>query len=193
MGESAKPVEKADSNPGAEDDNGDNERLWDPPAAPEWSQSEAGGGSQADPWSGPRKSEGKPNGTKNGSTESHNSNSAGPAWGGAGGAKDWTPSELGADDSVSQRGDDGFRNAPSRNPEKKSWADLVDDGDEIEPAPVFSPAPDPEVDSDEDDWVATGKGRGRGRGRGKGKGKGRGKGKARSATGWSDVTNQGFW
>jgi hypothetical protein len=95
------------------------------------------------------------------------------------------------DDSVSQRGS-GSRPAPSMEPTKKSWADLVEDGDEMdygngdEPAPMVAPEPDLEGDGDDGDddgWIE----------KGKAKAKGKGKGKAKSATGWSDVSNQGIW
>jgi len=111
-----------------------------------------------------------------------------PAWGNTGDAKDWSRSELGLEDSVSQRGGD-FRNPPSMEPGKKSWADQVEDemdfagGDE--PAPLIVPAPELEGggNGNGSGWVQSGRGRGRGRG----------KGKAKSATGWSDVTAQGPW
>ena len=113
-----------------------------------------------------------------------------PAWGNTGDAKDWSRSELGLDDSVSQRGGD-FRNPPSMEPGKKSWADQVEDGDEMdyasgdEPAPVVAPPPELRGgrNGNGSGWVESGKGKGRGRG----------KGKAKSATGWSDVTAQGPW
>ena len=198
MGESAKPVAKPDSNPSVKDDAGDEGQLWNAPGTKGWSQSEVGDGSQADPWSGPGKVKSKPD-VKPGWTKTPKGpNPTGPplkspvksAWGNSGDAKNWTPSELGLDDSVSQRGDE-FRKAPSMEPGKKSWADLVEDGDEMdyasgdEPAPMVAPAPDIGGDEDEDDdsWLEAGKGRG----------KGGGKGKPKSTTGWSDVTNQGFW
>lgn len=183
MGRSAKPVDKSDSNSNAaEDDNGEEDRPWNPPAAQDWSQSEIG--SRAGPRSRPGNAGGKPKVTKNGPGRARKPTAAESAWGGVDGAKDWTPSELGAEDSVSQRGDDLFRNAPNRNPEKKSWADEVEDeytnGDHPPPAVV----PEPELgggDEDDDGWVQSAKG------------KGKGKGKAKSTTGWSDLTNQGHW
>ena len=97
---------------------------------------------------------------------------------GTGGAKDWTRSELGIGDSVSQRGDDGFRNAPTRNPNKKSWADLVEDGDEMDYNEPASLVVAPELSESEDgneQWMNR-KGRGSGRGsKGRGRGKGRGR------------------
>jgi hypothetical protein len=150
-------------------------------------------GTRGDPWAGPGKGKGKPNGTKNGPGGTRGQNPVQPGWGdsnGTGGGKDWSPSELGVGDSVSQRGDDGFRNAPSTNAGKKSWADQVEDGDEMEytngdePAPMVAPEPNLEAeDEEEDGWAKRGKGRGRGKG----------KGKAKSATGWSDVTSKGPW
>jgi len=203
MGQSAKPDGKSNSNPSVKDDSGDDkDGPWNPPAAKDWSQSEIGGSSQAGPWSKPGEAGNKPNGKKAGWGETRSPNPVGrgapvkspvkppvkSAWGKTEGAKDWTPSELGMDDSVSQRGD-GFRTAPSMEPGKKSWADLVEDGDEMdyasgdEPAPMVAPAPDLEGDRDggDDEWVEGGKR------------KGKAKGKAKSASGWSDVTNQGFW
>lgn len=199
MGESAKPAGEPNSNPNLKDDGGDDDGPWNPPAARNWSQSEIDGGSQADPWSGPGKPEKKPNG-KPGWDEMRNPNPAGrgaplkspvkSGWGKTGAAQDWSPSELGLDDSVSQRGGE-FRTTSSTEPGKKSWADLVEDGDEMdyvgggEPAPMVMPAPDLGSNGDGDDngWVESGKG----------KSKTKKKGKAKSATGWSDVTNQGPW
>ncbi|KAF9650344.1 hypothetical protein BDM02DRAFT_1459447 [Thelephora ganbajun] len=208
MGESAKPVEESNSNPDVKDngkDNGnDDGRPWNAPAAKDWSQSEIGGGSQAGPRPGPEGAGSKPNNKDPGLGDTPDPNPSGQevrlkspvksAWGNAGGAKDWTPSELGLEDSVSQRGG-GFRTPPNREPGKKSWADLVEDGDEMEYtngdelAPVVAPAPDIEGGGDGGDegWVESGKSKS------KGKGEGKGRGKAKSATGWSDVTNQGFW
>lgn len=190
MGESTKPVEKPSSDSGPKDDEGGEDCPWNPPAAQDWSQSEIGGGSrsQVDPWSGPGKSRDKRNGTNNVPRGTSKPTPARSGWGGTGGAKDWTASELGVDDSVSQRGDDVFRTSPNRNPEKKSWADEVEDemgyANGYEPAPTVAPEPEPEVGGGGDDgWVE----------RGKRKGNGKGKGKAKSTTGWSDVTNQGFW
>ena len=203
MGQSAKPVEKADPSPSVKDDAGDDDGPSNTPVAKGWSQSEIGGSSQADPWSGPGKARNQPNGKPEG-VETPNPKPAGrgtpvksavkPAWGDTGDAKDWTSSELGLDDSVSQRGG-GFKNAPSTEPGKKSWADQVEDGDEMdyvsgdEPAPVVAPAPDlgGDEDGESSGWVGSGKGKG------KGKRKGKGKGKAKSVTGWSDVTNRGPW
>jgi len=199
MGQSAKPVEKPDPSPSLKDDTGDDGSPLNAPAAQGWSQSEIGGGSQADPWSGPGEAGNKPNG-KPRWVETPNPKPTGrgaplkspvkPTWGNTEDAKNWTPSELGLDDSVSQRGS-GFRNPPTMEPGKKSWADQVEDGDEMdyasgeEPASVVAPAPDIEGNGDggNSTWVESGKGKGRGRG----------KGKAKSATGWSDVTNRGPW
>lgn len=198
MGESTKPATKPDPDPSVKEDSGDEGQVWNAPEAGGWSQSEVGGGSQADPWSGPGKAENKPD-VKPGWTKTPKGpNPTGAplkspvksAWGNGGGAKNWTPSELGLDDSVSQRGDE-FRKVPSMEPGKKSWAELVEDDDEMdfasgdEPAPTVAPAPDIGGDGDKGDsaWLSAGKGRG----------KDGGKGKAKSATGWSDVTNQGFW
>jgi len=199
MGESAKPNGKSNSNPSAGGDSGEEVSggTWDPPAAKDCqSQSEIGGSSQAGPWSKPGEVGNKPKGKKIGRGETRSSNPVGreaplkspvnSAWGKTEGAKDWTPSEVGMDDSVSQRGG-GFRTAPSMEPGKKSWADQVEDemdyasGDE--PAPMFAPAPGLEGDGSggDDRWVESGKG------------KAKAKGKAKSATGWSDVTNEGFW
>jgi hypothetical protein len=81
-----------------------------------------------------------------------------------------------------------FRTAPNRDPKKKSWADEVEDeleftnGNRDQPAPTVAPEPDLDGgDGDDGGWVQSAKG------------KGKGKGKAKSTTGWSDVTNQGFW
>lgn len=118
---------------------------------------------------------------KNKSGATGSKNPAKPSWGDG--------NEPGAEDSVSQRGDEEFRKAPSRNPGKKSWADQVEDGDELEyangnePAPVVVPEPIPEA-KENDSWRESGKNK---------KGKGKGSGKAKSTTGWSDVTNQGPW
>jgi len=200
MGGSDGPPKKPSPDPSVKDDGGDDDSPWNPPVAKGWSQSEVGGGSQADPWSAPAKVENKARGKDTGFGKPRNPNPVGrgvppkapvkPAWGNTGDAKDWTPSELGLDDSVSQRGGGGFRTPPSLEPGKKSWADQVEDeldyasGDE--PAPMVVPAPDLEGDEDaaDDGWVQSGKGK---------EGKGKGAGKARSATGWSDVTNQGIW
>lgn len=191
MGGSTKPDGKSNPSPGVKDDGGDGGELWNAPAAKGWSQSEVDGGSQAGPRSTPGKAGNKPRGGKTpnpGGRGTPPKSALKPVWGDA---KDWTPSELGQDDSVSQHGD-GFRTAPSMEPGKKSWADQVEDefdyenGDE--PAPMVAPAPDLEGDkgeSDDDSWVASGKK--------KGKGKGKAPGKARSATGWSDVTSPGMW
>ena len=197
-GESAGPPEKLSPNPSAKEDGSDDDGPWNPPAAKGWTQSEIDGGSQADPWSVPVKVENKPRGKDTGLGKTRNTNPVGrgvlpkapvkPAWGNTGGAKDWTPSELGLDDSVSQRGG-GFRTPPNLEPGKKSWADQVEDEFDYasgnEPSPVAGPAPGLEGDGDgaDDGWVQGGKG----------KGKGKGQGKAKSATGWSDVTNQGIW
>jgi hypothetical protein len=196
MDGSAKPAEKPNPNPNAKDDNDDNDRPWNPPAAQGWSQSEIGGGSQPDPWSGPGRTGNRPGGAKSGPSERRNPNPPKPAWGNGGEGRDWTTSELGVDDSVSQRGDEGFRTAPSKGPGEKSWADQVEDEIEYangdEPAPMVAPAPDLEGDGgdgSDNGWVDSG----RGKGKGKGRGKGGGRGKAKSATGWSDVSNQGFW
>lgn len=196
MDESAQPVGKPNPFPSIKDDGGENDGTWNAPAAKGWTRSELGGGSQADPWSTPGGSGGKPKGQGTKREEARGSNPAGqgappksavkPAWGNAGAAKDWSRSELGMDDSVSQRGG-GFRTGPTLEPGKKSWADQVEDemdcasGDE--PSPMILPAPELEGDGDGSDegWMESGKG------------KGKGKGKARSATGWSDVTNQGIW
>ena len=191
MGSAAKPVDKSSLDRIAEGDNGNEDRPMNPPAAQNWSQSEIGAGSQGDPWSGPGKPGGKPSLAKNGPNGIRGQNPIKPAWGnnnGVGGAKDWSPSELGVGDSVSQRGDEGFRKAPTMAPGKKSWADQVEDGDEMseygagdEPAAMV--APEPNLDSeDEDDegWVK------------RGRAKGKGQGKAKSATGWSDVS-KGPW
>lgn len=196
MGESAGPPEKPNPDPSVKDDDGDDDRPWNAPAAKGWSQSEVGGGSQADPWSVPVKFENKSKGRDTGFGKTRGPNPAGrgvppkapvkPAWGNSGGAKDWTPSELGLDDSVSQRGG-GFRTPPNLEPGKKSWADQVEDEldrtSEDETSPAAGPAPDLEGDGDgaDDGWVQSGKG------------KGKAKGKAKSTTGWSDVTNQGIW
>jgi len=221
MNGSTKPVEKPDPSTSAEDNTGDDGGPWKAPVARGWSQSEISGSSQADPRPGPGKagnqsngppggagnqSNGKPGETGNksngkpGWVETSNPKPTGrgaplkspakPAWGNTGGAKDWSRSELGLEDSVSQRGGE-FRNPPSMEPGKKSWADQVEDGDEMdyasedEPAPVVAPAP--EIggggNGNGSRWVESGKGKGRGRG----------KGKAKSATGWSDVTSQGPW
>lgn len=168
------------------DDKGEMDCLWNPPAAQDWSQSDLASGSQAGPWSKPGKAGGKPNGRKNGAGGPRKPSPPRPTWSGTGeGAKEWTPSELGVGDSVSQRGDDVFRTAPTRNPEKKSWADQVEDeyanGDM--PAPMVAREPDVKGGDEDDDegWVKSAKGNGKG------------KGKAKSATGWSDVSNQGFW
>jgi len=196
MGESAGPPKKPSPGPSVKDDDGDDTGPWNAPVAKGWSQSEIDGGSQADPWSVPVKFENKPRGKDTGLGKTRNPNPPGrgvpskapvkPAWGNTGAAKDWTPSELGLDDSVSQRGG-GFRTPPNLEPGKKSWADQVEDeldrasGDESSPA--AGPAPD--LEGDDDGWVQSGKG--------KGKAKGKGQGKAKSTTGWSDVTNQGIW
>ena len=202
MGESAGPAEKPKPVPSVKDGDGDDDSPWNAPVAKGWSQSEIDGGSQADPWSVPVKIENKPRGKDTGLGKTRNPNPGGrgippkapvkPAWGNSGDAKDWTPSELGLDDSVSQRGG-GFRTPPTLEPGKKSWADQVEDeldresGDESSPA--AGPAPDLEGGGGgaDDGWVQSGKGKG------KVKGKGKGQGKAKSATGWSDITNQGIW
>jgi len=195
MGESAKPAGKPNSNPSGKEDTGDGDGPLNATGAKDWSQSDIGGGSQADPWSGPGRAGHKPNG-KPGWNATRNPKPAGrgtplkspvkPGWEGA---NNWTPSELGLDDSVSQRGG-GFRSASNVEPGKKSWADLVEDGDEMdygsgdEPAPMVAPPPDLGGDEDEgeDEWVENRKG----------KKKGKGGGKAKSATGWSDVS-KGPW
>jgi len=221
MGGSAKPVEKPDPSTSPEDDTGDDSGPWKAPVAQGWSQSEIGSSSQVNPWSGPgkagnqsndkpggagNKSNGKPGETGNksngkpGWVETPNPKPIGrvaplkspvkPSWGNTGDAKDWSRSELGLEDSVSQRGG-AFRNPPSMEPGKKSWADQVEDGDEMdyasgdEPARVVTPVPEPVGGGDRNGsgWVESGRGRGRGRG----------KGKAKSATGWSGVTDRGPW
>lgn len=200
MGESAKPVTKPDSDPSVNGDSSDEGQVRNAPETKGWSQSEVGGGSQADPWSGPGKAKGKAD-VKPGWIETHKGpNTTGaplkspakPAWGNSGDAKNWTPSELGLGDSVSQRGDgDEFRKVSNMEPGKKSWAELVEDDDEMdfatedEPVARIAPASDIGSDGDEGDsaWLAAGKGRGKDRGRAK----------AKSTTGWSDVTNEGIW
>ena len=200
MARSDGPPEKPNPDPSVKEDRDDDDSPWNPPVAKGWSQSEINGGSEADPWSVPVKVESKPRGRGIGLSKTRGANPVGrgappkapvkPAWGNTADAKDWSPSELGLDDSVSQRGG-GFRTPPSLEPGKKSWADQVEDefdypgGDE--PSAVAGPAPvlEGEEDADDDGWVQSGKA--------KGKGKGKGPGKAKSASGWSDVTNQGIW
>ena len=190
----------------AKDDGGDEDKPWNPPVAKDWSQSEVGGGSQTGPWTAPGRAENKPKGRKIGWGETGSPNPASrgappkspppkpsvkPSWGNTGDVKDWTRSELGLEDSVSQRGG-GFRTPPSLEPGKKSWADQVDDefgyasGDE--PAPMVVPAPDLGGDGDgsEEEWVTSGKNKRKGKGKGQA-------GKAKSATGRSNVTSQGTW
>lgn len=172
------------------DDGGGKDGAWNPPAAQDWSRSEVGSVSQADPWSRRGNAGGKPNDTNNEPGGTRKSTLAKAGWGSSGGAKDWTPSELGVDDSVSQRGDDDIGNAPKRHPEKKSWADEVEEemgyANGKKPAPMVAPEPDLWGDDGGDEgWPPE-------RVKRKRNPKG-GRGKARSATGWSGITNQGHW